>query len=63
MARIPQPLLMTAFAMVASGTFLGIVWSPVPPHTLNLVGVPEPQGKVVVYPKEPPAFKPLEDDV
>jgi putative flippase GtrA len=54
---------MTAFAMVASGTFLGIVWSPVPPHTLNLVGVPEPQGKAVVYPKEPPAFKPLEDDV
>jgi hypothetical protein len=63
MAEVPRSLLVTAFAVVASGTFFGIVWSPVPPHTLNLVGVPGPRGEVVVYPKEPPAFKPLEGDV
>jgi xanthosine utilization system XapX-like protein len=63
MIKVPRSLLVTAFVMVASGTFFGIVWSPVPPHTLNLVGVPGPRKEVVVYPKEPPAFKPLEDDV
>ena len=56
-------MLVTAFAVVVSGTFFGIVWSPVPPHALNLVGVPGGRGEVAVYPKEPPAFKPPESDV
>ncbi len=54
---------MTVLTMVASGILLGIVWSPVPPYELNLVEVSGSGGKVVVYPKEPPAFKPPEHDV
>ncbi len=30
-----------------------------PPYELNLVEVSKSGEKVVVYPKEPPAFKPL----
>jgi hypothetical protein len=63
MAKVPRSLLVTVSVVVASGVFFGIVWSPVPPHTLNLVGVPGPRGEMVVYPKEPTAFKPPEDDV
>jgi putative flippase GtrA len=63
MAKVPRPLLVTVLAMVASGIFLGIVWSPVPSYTLNLVGVPGARGEMVVYPEEPPAFKPPEGDV
>ncbi len=49
--------------MVVYGILLGIVWSPVPPYVLNVVGIPESRERVAIYLKEPPAFNPPEYDV
>jgi len=65
MSKVPRLLLvMVPFAFViAYAILLGIVWSPVPPYALNVVGMPESRERVVIYPKEPPAFNPPEHDV
>jgi hypothetical protein len=63
MTRALRSLLVTALVVVMAGILFGVVWFSVSPYTLNLAGVPKTEERVVVYPKEPPAFNPPEPEV